>query len=173
MSTQFSLSVSIDGGLKRVGSVNLTVFHRAPNVTTAKFSETAAEILVQFNKEVEILGGGTCSNLFENATVTKLGEIPECSLVNTQELEISLGNGATILVGANMVFKDGVVKARGEPFSRFLSGSFQVNSPESPLKPAPQITGELYIQLHKGIFCLFVCLARTVILAILLSLWLL
>ena len=63
----------MDGGLKRVGYANLTVFARAPNVTAAKFSETAAEILVSFEKEVEFDGEETCGAFFDSATVTKLG----------------------------------------------------------------------------------------------------
>lgn len=142
MSTQFSLSLSMDGGLRRVGSANLTVFDRAPTVTSAKFSDTAAEILVSFNKEVEFVGSETCATFFENATVVKLGERPDCFLATTQELEIILGLNPTILVNDNLMFKDNVFKARGEPFSKFLSGSSSVNSPDSPLSPVPEITGK-------------------------------
>lgn len=141
-STLFSLSLSMDGGLKRVGYANLTVFARAPNVTEAKFSETAAKILVSFEKEVEFDGEKTCGAFFESATVTKLGESPECRLRTTQELEILLGSSATILVGDNLVFKNNVFKARGELYSKYLTnGSSTVNSPDSPLTPVPEITG--------------------------------
>jgi len=141
MSTQFSLSLSMDGGLRRVGSANLTVFDRAPTVTSAKFSDTAAEILVSFNKEVEFVGSETCPTFFENATVVKLGERPDCFLATTQELEIILRLNPTILVNDNLMFKDNVFKARGEPFSKFLSGSSSVSFPDSPLSPVPEITG--------------------------------
>ena len=132
----------MDGGLKRVGDVNLTVYDRAPNVTTAMFSDTAAEIVAHFSKEVEFTSAETCTDFFENATVNELGESPECYLVTSTELEIFLGAGASIVVGNNLEFKNNVFKSLGERFSRFLSGSFPVDSPTSPLTPVPVITGK-------------------------------
>ena len=141
-STQFSLSVSMDGGRRREGFVNLTVFAPAPSVTAAKFTDTAAEIVIYFEKEVEFTGMASCSLFFDIANVTMLGQSPRCYLKTTQELEILLGTGATILVGQNLTFMDNVFKARGQLFSRYLNGSFPVGPPDIPLKPIPRITGK-------------------------------
>ncbi|XP_068706586.1 uncharacterized protein [Montipora foliosa] len=140
-STQFSLSVSMDGGRRREGFVNLTVFAPAPSVTAAKFTDTAAEIVIYFEKEVEFTGMASCSLFFDIANVTMLGQSPRCSLKTTQKLEILLGTGATILVGQKLTFMDNVFKARGQLFSRYLNGSFSVGPPDIPLKPIPRITG--------------------------------
>lgn len=132
----------MDGGRRRVGSVTLTVFARAPSVVAAKFSGTAAEIVVNFDKEVELAAMESCGVFFDDVTVAKLGQSPECRLKTTKQLEITLGNGATIVVNDSLVFNKNVFKARGQQFSRYLNGSFTVNFPDVPLKPAPVITGK-------------------------------
>lgn len=141
-STQLSLSLSMDGGRRRVGSLNLTVFARAPRVVAAKFSGIAAEVIVNFDKEVKFAGKDACDVFFEAATVAKLGQSPECRLKTTQQLEITLGNGASIEVNDSLDFKENVFKARGQQFSKSLSGSFTVNFPDVLLKPGPVITGK-------------------------------
>lgn len=132
----------MDGGLRRIHSADLTVFARAPNVTVAKFSDTAAEILVSFDKDVEFVGEETCNVFFDSATVANLGENPECSLATTQLLEILLGTNPSVLVGENLVFENYIFKASDENFSKYLSGSFPVRSPDSQLTPVPAITGK-------------------------------
>ncbi|KAK2568306.1 Polycystin-1 [Acropora cervicornis] len=134
---KLSLSLSMDGGRRRVGSLTLTVFARAPRVVAAKFSGTAAEIIVNFDKEVKFAGKEACGVFFEAATVAKLGQSPECRLKTTQQLEITLGNGASIEVNDSLDFKENVFKARGQQFSKSLSGSFTVNFPDVLLKPTP------------------------------------
>lgn len=140
----------MDGGLVKVGNAGLTVFASAPSVTSVKFSDTAAEILVQFDKEVDITSADeTCQLFFTSETVAKFGNEPDCFLSDTQQLVILLGNGANISINENLVFKDNVVKAFGEQYSRFLSGSFPVNPPDNPVVPTPAITG-----MQRVIFCL-------------------
>ena len=141
-STQLSLALSMDGGRRRVGSLTLTVFARAPRVVAAKFSGTAAEIIVNFDKEVKFDGEESCGVFFEAVTVAKLGQGPECRLKTSQQLEITLGNGASIEVNDRLAFKENVFKARGQQFSRYLNGSFTVDFPDVQLKPAPVITGK-------------------------------
>ena len=141
-STQLSLSLSMDGGRRRVGSLTLTVFARAPSVVAAKFSSTAAEIIVNFDKEVEFDTKQSCGVFFDAVTVAKLGQSPECRLKTTHLLEITLGNGASIVVNDSLAFKENVFKAHGQQFSKYLNGSFTVNFPDVPLKSAPVITGK-------------------------------
>lgn len=132
----------MDGGLVKVGNADLTVFAGAPDVIEVAFSDTALKILIRFDKEVEIVNADqTCHGLFTSETVAMLGSYPDCILSNSQELQIIPGVGANITIGANLVFNDNVLKARDEQYSRFLSGSFSVDSPESPLRPTPIITG--------------------------------
>ena len=145
VSTHFSVSLSMDGGLELVGNADLTVYARAPNVTEVKFSDTAVKILIRFDKEAEIVNAEqTCHELFTSETVAMLGSYPDCILSHSQELQIIPGVGANITVGDNLVFNNNVLKARDEQYSRFLSGSFSVDSPDSPLRPTPVITGKLH-----------------------------
>ena len=119
------------------------VYAPAPQVTSVKFSETAAKILIQFNVEVQFVSAEkTCDEFFIPATLTTLGSYPQCSLSHTQELQIIPGVGANILVGDSLEFKAGVFKARNEEYGKFLIGSFAVNLPDVPLKPVPVIKGE-------------------------------
>ena len=132
----------MDGGLVQVGDVDLTVYARAPDVIDVKFSDTAVKILIHFDKKVEIVNAHQmCHELFTSETVAMLGSYPGCILRHSQELQIIPGTGANITVGDNLVFNDNVLKAHNEQYSRFLSGSFSVDSPESPLRPTPVITG--------------------------------
>ena len=132
----------MDGGLVQVGNADLTVYARAPDIIEVKFSDTATKILIRFDKEAEIVNADqTCLELFTSETVAMLGSIPDCILSHSQELQIIPGVRANITVGDNLVFNDNVLKARDEHYSRFLSGSFSVDSPDSSLKPTPIITG--------------------------------
>lgn len=132
----------MDGGLVKVGNADLTVYARAPNVIDVKFSDTVVKILIHFDKEADIVNADqTCHDIFTSETAATLGSDPKCILSNSQELEIIPGYGANITVGDSLVFNDNVLKARDEQYSRFLSGSFSVDPPDSPLKPTPIITG--------------------------------
>lgn len=132
----------MDGGLVQVGNADLTVYVRAPVVIEVMFSDTAVKILIRFDKEAEIINADqTCHALFTSETLAMLGSNPDCFLRHSQEFQIIQGVGANITVGDNLVFNDNVIKARDEQYSRFLSGSFSVKSPDSPLKPTPKITG--------------------------------
>ena len=132
----------MDGGLVKVGNADLTVYAGAPDVIDVKFSDTVVKILIHFDKEAYIVYvDQTCHDIFTSETAAMLGSNPECILSNSQELEIIPGYGANITVGDNLVFNDNVLKARDEQYSRFLSGSFSVDPPNSPLKPTPIITG--------------------------------
>ena len=125
-----------------VGNANLTAYARAPDVSQVNFSDTAAKILVQFDKDAETVDDDeTCDNLLTRETMAMLGSNPECVFKNSQELQIVPGHGANITVGDDLVFEDDVIKAFGEQYSRLLSGSFEVKPPDSPLKPSPVITG--------------------------------
>ena len=125
-----------------MGNADLTVFASAPNITSVKFSDTAAEILVQFDIDVDITSADeTCQLFFTSETVGKLGNDPDCFLIDTQQLVILLGNGASISINENLVLKDNVIKALDEQYSRFLTGSFPVNQPDSPVAPTSVITG--------------------------------
>ena len=132
----------MDGGVKKVGHVNFTVYDSAPNVTATLFSDTADEIEVEFDKEVEFAVEETCDSFLESATVSKLGQDPTCSLRTTVELVISLGNGANITVGDSLKFKSNVFKALGQSFGRFLNGSFIIAPPSNPLIPVAEVTGK-------------------------------
>ncbi|XP_078368615.1 uncharacterized protein LOC144652478 isoform X3 [Oculina patagonica] len=122
--------------------VSSIVYVSAPDVSAVKFSDTAAKILVEFDKEAETVDGDeTCDNLFTIETIALLGSNPQCSFSHSQELQIILGGGASITVGDDLVFKDDVIKALGEQYSRFLSGSFEVHQPDNLLIPTPVITG--------------------------------
>ena len=132
----------MDGGLVQVGNADLTVYAQAPDIIEAKFSDTAAKILIRFDEEVEIVNADqTCHELFTSETVAMLGSNPDCILSHSRELQIIPGVKANITVGDNLAFNDDVLKARDEQYSRFLSGSFSIDSPDSPLKPTPIITG--------------------------------
>ena len=132
----------MDGGLLKVGDTYLTVFASAPNVTGLKFSDTAGELLVDFDIDVEVTSADQSCELFlTSGTVAKLGDKPHCLLVSTRELVIVLGFGANITTNDSLVFSDNVLRAHGEQYSKYLSGSFPVNAPDTPLKPTPVITG--------------------------------
>ncbi|PFX24468.1 hypothetical protein AWC38_SpisGene10933 [Stylophora pistillata] len=118
------------------------VYAPPPQVTSVKFSKTATKILIQFNVEVQFVSAEeTCDEFFNNATVTTLGGYAECSLGHTKEVEIILGEGATINVGDPIEFKADVFKAHNEENGRFLNGSSSVDSPDVHLKPVPIIKG--------------------------------
>lgn len=123
-------------------SANLTVYASAPNVSEVRFSYTAAKLLIEFDKDAETVDGDeTCDNLFTTETLALLGNNPECFFSHSRELQITPGSGANISVGDDLVFKDDVIKALDEQYSEFLSGSFEVDQPDSPLIPTPVITG--------------------------------
>jgi len=141
-STRFSVSLSMDGGLVKVGDTTLTVFANAPNVSEVRFSDTAGELLVDFDIDVEITSGvESCQLFLASETIVMLGVEPECFLLSTRELMIVLGYDANITTSDVLVFNDNVFKAHSEQYSRYLSGSFPVNAPATPLKPTPVITG--------------------------------
>jgi len=134
----------MDGGLIQVGDTNrLTVFASAPNVDRVRFSDTAGELLVDFDADVELVASAdeSCQLFFASGTVLKLGVEPYCLLVGTRELAIELRFGANITTDDSLVFNDNVLKAHSEQYSRYLIGSFQVNAPDTPLIPTPVITG--------------------------------
>jgi len=133
----------MDGGLVRVGDTNLTVFANAPNVDRVKFSDTAGELLVDFDRDVAICSSAdeSCQLYFTSGTVLKFGVEPRCLLVSNRQLVIELGFGANITIDDYLMFNDNVLKAHSEQYSRYLNGSFPVNAPDTPLKPTPVITG--------------------------------
>ena len=135
----------MNGGLSRVGNASMVVYARAPNVTEVKFSNTGARILVDYDSAAEIFNGDKCSDVFSSETLAQLGDSPTCRNVASTKLEIIPGRGANISVGDSLVFKDEAIKARGEPFSRFLNGSFPVNSPDNPIKPVSIIRGVVVV----------------------------
>ena len=146
-SVNFSVSVSMKGGLERVGNARMVVYARAPNVTGVKFSNTGARILVQYDSPAEIFNGDKCSDVFSSETLALLGNNPECRSVTSTKLQIIPGRGANVSVGDSLAFKEDAIKARGETFSRFLNGSFPVNSPDNPVKPVPVIRGAVVVAL--------------------------
>ena len=132
----------MDRGLVKVGDTTLTVFANAPNVTGVRFSDTAGELLVDFDIDVEITSEvESCQLFLASETIVMLGVRPECFLDSTRELMIVLGYNASITSSDVLVFNDNVFKAHSEQYSRYLSGSFQVDAPATPLKPTPVITG--------------------------------
>ena len=132
----------MDGGLVQVGNTYLTVFASAPSVDGVKFSDTAGELLVDFDKDVEVTSEDElCELVFTSGTVAMLGDEPVCFILGTRELVIVLGYNASITTNDNLMFNDNVLKAHSEQYSRYLSGSFPVNAPDNPLKPTPVITG--------------------------------
>lgn len=132
----------MDGGLVKVGDTTLTVYANAPNVSGVRFSDTAGELLIAFDIDVEITSGvESCQLFLASETIVMLGVEPECFLLSTRELMIVLGYDANITTSDVLVFNDNVFKAHSEQYSRYLSGSFPVNAPATPLKPTPVITG--------------------------------
>ena len=133
----------MDGGLVTVGSAVLTAYARAPNVTTVKFSKSAASILVLFDISTDIANDDeTCENFFNAATVVVFGVGAECYLSSWREVTILLGAGANVSTGDSLVFKDNVFQAVGETYSEFYIGSVPVQGPDDPLRPTPVITGK-------------------------------
>lgn len=132
----------MDGGLVKVGATDLTVFASAPDVTGVKFSDTAGQLLVDFDRDVEVADADeSCERFFTSGTVAMLGAEPKCFLADTRELVIVLGFGATITTDDDLVFNNNVLKAHSEQYSRYLNGSFPVSGPDTPLRATPVITG--------------------------------
>ena len=142
-----SLALSLNGVHELPSDVSLirTVYAPAPTLTTAQFSDTGALINVVFNKDVDRSSLARCDDIFESASVLLLGTSPDCSWSDGRHLTISPGTSTQILPDNRLTLKADAVKRGGELYSKYATGSVNVDSPANPEWPVAVIIGKLSV----------------------------
>lgn len=126
-----TIKLSFDGQesgteIPGITTFQFTYLFSAPEVRSIHFSSDLSELIVQFDRQVEIVGGMllTCRSIFSEETYTLLGG-PASSCYwsdnREQEITVSLSRHATVQVGSQISFSEGVIQTQSQPYSYTVS----------------------------------------------------
>ena len=121
--------------------LNRKVFAMAPQVTSAKFTDTGAQLIVAFDHAIATAQLDTCSAIFSTG-VNTLGTSPSCVWTDGRHLEISPDVDGTIEPSNTMTFQTDVIK-RDQLYSKVLNSQLTFLAPANPVTPVPVIVGKL------------------------------
>ncbi|XP_048581230.1 serine-rich adhesin for platelets isoform X8 [Nematostella vectensis] len=143
VSARILLLVTFNDGCSNITTnLQVTLEAPAPVLTKTQFTDSGAQIGVTFNTEVATAGLMTCSNIFDGPTMDKLGTNPTCTWTSKSTVMITPGPSATLSPGDTMTLNPNVIKADGQAYAKFASGSASIiQAPANPQSAQPVITG--------------------------------
>ena len=138
-------------------STDFTFYSTAPHLAGAHFTASYAQLIVMFDREVEIGGEAEsdtttppdCAAVFVAATLQLLGNHSTCKWVNLQQraVLVSIYGDSTVAIGDSIQIKANIFRTRRVQFS-YLSQqmSVRVGYPpgEPPFSPIAIVTGKLH-----------------------------
>jgi hypothetical protein len=122
--------------------LNRIVYAPAPEVASARFTDTGAKIIVAFNSPIAASQLTTCAAIFSTG-LSSLGTSPTCSWSDARHLEISPDVDAAIEPSNSLTFVTDAIK-QDQMFSKVLNGAQTISGPENPVQPAALIVGRLF-----------------------------
>ena len=137
-------------GVVAPGDMTFTYRYSAPEVDFIYFSDDLSNLIIQFDRSVEVAGSPssspTCSEVFSADTLALLGgatAVCQWSSDRQEELVVSLPPSAMVDTSSLVSFRDGAIATRGEAFSFALPGldTFSVDSGLSFISPVAVING--------------------------------
>ena len=93
--------------------LEIEVFAPTPQPISANFTKGLQEIVIVFDQNIK-LEATSCTPIFENATLGKIGQPSTCSQKGLNTLVVALGLDATISPGDTLSFNRLAVSSRGE-----------------------------------------------------------
>lgn len=148
---QFKVYLSLDGQTSgRISSINssftFTYAHSAPKVASVHFAPGMAELIVLFDRQVELANNIllSCSAIFTSGTLSLLGsDAAQCDWTNTAQDEISipLTTAASVQVNSPIEFKDNIIQTRGKRYSFTVGDTHLVSHVRNAVKPVAVLIG--------------------------------
>lgn len=137
-------------------STDFTFYSSAPQLAQTYFSPSYAQLIVIFDREVEIGGEAEpnaatpplCTTVFVSATLQLLGNNSTCEWLNLQQraVLVSIYGDSTVAVGDSIQLRANVFRTRRVQYSRLSQQqSVRVGYPpgEPPFYPIAIVTGKL------------------------------
>ena len=132
-----------------------TFFSTPPSITCSRFTDSYAQFLLCFDREVEV-GGETqpamvtavnCSLVLASESLSLVGVDAVCQWRNIQqrELVIQLTTSSLILPRSILTLTNSTIRTRNVSFSKLVSGSVEVQPSTQLLQPTAVLTGPEYI----------------------------
>ena len=126
--------------------VYFTVICPAPTLLSATLSQTGAQIIVTFDRDVHVPVeySQRCRHILASYTVLQLGANDDviCTWRSLVEMIINLRVGATIEPNDNVILKNGTLRAYNQTFVKYSSGFVALQAAQDYVKPVPIITGK-------------------------------
>ena len=148
------VQLSLDGqtsGVVQPGELVFTYRFSAPQVELVNFSDDLADIVIQFDRQVEQGGSEgsqpACSEIFNTETLAVLGEPRDeaCYWANSlqEKLVVRLPSSAQVTIHSQVSFRDGAIATRGQMYSYSISelDSFSINFSLDSVPPVAIING--------------------------------
>lgn len=147
------VQMSLDGqtsGVVAPGDQTFTYRYSAPEVDLIYFSDDLSNLIIRFDRSVEVAGSPTssptCSEVFSADTLALVGGASAvCQWANDRqdEVVVSLPPSAMVDITSPVSLRDGAIVTREETFSFALSGmdTFSVDSGLSFIPPVAVING--------------------------------
>lgn len=145
-------------------STAFTFYSTAPQLTHTHFTPSYAQLIVVFDREVEIGGEAEpnadtpplCETVFVSGTLQLLGNHSTCKWLNVQQraVVVSIYGTSTVVVGDSIQLRADVFRTRHVQFSRLSQQqSIRVGSPpgEPPFRPIAIITGKFSSVTHRTV----------------------
>jgi len=140
---QLSLNGDVSGIVPAEnGSNQFTFFSTAPILERAEFSSSAAQLILTFDREVEIgttsssneVQSFECATIFDINTISLLGEGAMCDWQTSQQRVIimQLSSTSTIIPGDRVTLNGDSIRTRGVEYSELSTSSLVIPSPTGP-----------------------------------------
>ena len=130
VTVQLSQDGQMSGVVISVSDLVFTYRYSPPAVEQVRFSRDLSDLLVQFDRPVELVAssdGGTpdCNEVFSLASLTLLGDGASCYWQSSQQdvLGVNLPSSAAINIHSSLLFQPQVLVTRGQEFSYSVSDS--------------------------------------------------
>ena len=130
-----------------ITAFQFTYLFSAPVVQSIHFSNDLSELIVQFDRQVEVVGGmlPTCQRIFREETYSMLGG-PSSSCYwsdnRQQEVAVSLSPRATVQIGSQISISEGVIQTLAQLYSYTVSSvPVLVSRDINAIQPVAILTG--------------------------------
>ena len=144
---QLSLNGDDSGFVPVQNNSNQFIFYSsAPVLESAKFSSSAAQLVLTFDREVELgqenstrmIQSFGCSEIFDTNTSSLLGEPARCDWQTSQQrvIIIQLHANSLILPGNTVALNGASIRTRGVEYSMLSNSTVIIPPPEGPVPVA-------------------------------------
>ena len=147
---QLSQDGQSSGVITSDGDLVFTYRYSAPLVEQVLFSQDLSDLLVQFDRPVQLVvsgdeGNPVCSEVFSSTSLALLGDDPSCYWQTTRQdvLGVHLPPSAVVTIHSSLSFQPQVLVTRGKDFSYAVSDSetFPVDSSLDYIRPVAVVDG--------------------------------